>query len=701
MKGILFTTDAIFSLLIVAFAITILSYFVFTPASSQNISSSRAHFVLSLFTSTNIKTLSTQSTFNNQIFSGVKQSDWTQVGTNSKRTYTNPSGPLYPFLLYNYYVPNGITTNLVSAYGTIYFGSKTQIFAINSSTGKTIWSRVPFKTSITSMYPNSLAIYSGELIYTNGTEVHALSLDNSSFFWNFTLLNGYTITSSPLVYNNNIYFGASNTADTQIYSLNTFNGTLSQNVITQFPILYLGQLNGSIIATDLNGNMISMNTNGSIMSRVAPSGPTYPFTTQGQFINFENGTQFCKANASFDESCTAHGLSAIFAISNNQYSNIRILNTELFDIKSPGVSYWSYTNSNLGSTIGNPIISNNTIYSMWNDGFVLANNLSNGKLEFMTLTPSKTITSMILSGGILSVASANHIYSYGRCFSNTNSTLTYALTYLYSKGYGSCATYLSYSEYPSDTYGIQVNGVYGPSNTLLQYTGNSYTELNYTLKNGYNLYLGSGGSGLSLGSTFNTDTWYLIGVVNNATAGTVTTYVNGRLINTQTSTISNSYSLSEWIYPENTASFNYINGVIASTSTTNSLLVGCSSLSCTDGFNGIITNLQIYSGALTQNNVSSMYSEGIANYPVSNMDLVAWLPLEGDTNDYSGFGNTGYNSNVLYTSLQYTPPIVSSSQLVSQASMLSPVTNTQSITEGPISSNQGGKLYKFGVYTWK
>ncbi len=700
MKGILFTTDALFSLLIVAFAITILSYFIFTPASSLNISSSRAHSILSLFISTNIQTLSTQNKLNSYLFSGTKQSSWTQLGANSQRTYTNPSGPQYPFLLYTYYVPNGITTNMVSSFGTIYFGSQTQIFAINSSTGKTIWVKTPFKTTITSLYPNSLAIYSGELIYTNGTQTHAISLNNASFFWNYSLPYGYTITSSPLVYNNEVYFGVSNTVNTQIYSLNTFNGTFSQNVITKFPILYLAQLNGSIIATDLNGNMISINTNGSTMSKIANSGPTIPFSIQGQFINLENGTQFCKANASFVETCTPHGLSTNFVISKSQYNNVRLLNDELFDIKQPGLLFWTYTNDNLGSTVGNPVISNDTIYSIWSSGFILANNLSNGKLQFITQTPSDTLSSMILSGGILSIASAKHIYSYGSCFSNTNATLVYALTYLYSKGFGSCATYISYSEYPSATYGIQVNGVYGPSNTLLKYTGNSYTELNYTLKNVYALYLGSGGSGLSLGSNFNPDTWYLINVVNNITSNTVALYLNGKLINTQSTTIPNDYSLSEWIYPENSISLSYINGVVSSGST-NSLLVGCASLPCSNGFNGIITNLQLYSSTLTQNNVSSMYTDGIANYPISNMGLFAWLPLEGDTNDYSGFGNTGYNSNVFYTSLQYNPPIISSSESVSQASVISPVTNTQSITQGPILGNQGGKLYKFGVYTWK
>lgn len=701
MKGIVFTTDAIFSLLIVAFAITILSYFVFNPTSSSNVSFSKSYSILSLFTSTSIKTLSTQSTFNNYLFSGTTQGSWTQVGKNASRSYTGTAGPMYPFLLYNYYVPNGITTNLVSSFGTIYFGSQSQIFAINSSTGKTIWTKTPFKTTMTSMYPNSLAIYSGELIYTNGSEIHALSLNNASFFWNFTLLNGYTITSSPLIYNNEVYVGVSNTLYSQIYSLNTFNGTLSQNAVTQFPIRYLGVLNGSIIATDLNGNMISMNTNDSFMLRTASHGPTVPFSTQGQFINFENGTQFCKSNASFVEICTAHGLVTNFVISKNQYNNIRVLNGELFDLKKPASLLWTYSNSNIGSAVGNPIIANNTIYSIWGNGFVLANNVYTGKLEFITQTPSNTLNSMILSGGILSVASNHYIYSYGSCFTNTNVTLLYAVTYLYSKGFGSCATYIAYSEYPSSSYGIQVNGVYGPSNTLLQYSGNSYTKLNYTLKNAYTIYLGSGGTGLSFGSGFTPDTWYLITLVNNVTSGTSTLYINGKVLNTQTSVISNDYSLSEWIYPENTISLQYLNGVVTSTSGTNTLLVGCASIPCTEGFNGIITNLQLYSGTLTQNNVSSVYSAGIANYPISGMGLFAWLPLEGDTNDYSGFGNTGYNSNVAYTSLQYTPPQALSSSRVSQASTLSPITNTQSITQGPILEKQGGKLYRFGVYTWK
>ncbi|MEM0200830.1 MAG: hypothetical protein QXD23_00280 [Candidatus Micrarchaeaceae archaeon] len=701
MKGILFTTDAIFSLLIVAFAITILSYFVFTPDSNLNISFSKVDSILSLFTSTNIKTLSAQSSFNNNLLRTVEQSQWTQIGENSSRSYTNPSGPNYPFILYSYYVPNGITTNLVSSFGTIYFGSKNQIFAINSSTGKTSWINTPFITSNTVLQPNSLNIYSGQLIYTNGTQVHAVSLNNDSYIWNYSLTNNYVITSSPLIFNNQIYFGASDGSTYQIYSINTFNGSFSKNVITQFPILYLGQLNGSIIATDLNGNMLSMNFNSTLMSKIAQSGPTIPFTTQGSYITLENGTQFCKSSASFVEECTPHGLTTNFAISKSEYNNLRLLPNELFDIEKPGTLNWVYnTNLNTGNTVGNPIISNNTVYTIWNDGFILANNLSNGDLIFKTQTPSNTLKSMILSDGILSVASANHIYSFGSCFSNTNASLVYALTYLYSKGFGSCATYLSYSEYPSDNYGVQINGVYGPSNTLLQYSGNSFTEFNDTI-NVYTLYLGSGGSGLSLGSGFTPNTWYSIGVVNNVSLGTISLYINGKEINSQSSTISNDYSLSEWIYPQNTVSLQYINGMFASFGADNSLLVGCASVPCINGFNGIITNLQLYSGTLTYSNLSNIYQEGIANYPVSNMGLYAWLPLEGDTNDYSGLGHTGYNSNVTYTYLQYTPPLISSSQSISQVSILSPVKNTQSIIGAPISSSQGGKLYKFGVFTWQ
>lgn len=70
-------------------------------------------------------------------------------------------------------------------------------------------------------------------------------------------------------------------------------------------------------------------------------------------------------------------------------------------------------------------------------------------------------------------------------------------------------------------------------------------------------------------------------------------------------------------------------------------------------FNGDISNVQIYSTALSANNVQALYVEGIGGTPIKLKDLVGWWPLNGNANDYSGNGNSGTASSVLYSASWY------------------------------------------------
>ncbi|MCL5099784.1 MAG: LamG domain-containing protein [Candidatus Marsarchaeota archaeon] len=68
-------------------------------------------------------------------------------------------------------------------------------------------------------------------------------------------------------------------------------------------------------------------------------------------------------------------------------------------------------------------------------------------------------------------------------------------------------------------------------------------------------------------------------------------------------------------------------------------------------FNGSIANVQIYSTALSQAQVSQLYQEGISGTPISNAGLVGWWPLDGNANDYSGNGNNGVPNYVNYSNV--------------------------------------------------
>ncbi|MGC9204934.1 MAG: LamG-like jellyroll fold domain-containing protein [Candidatus Micrarchaeia archaeon] len=69
-------------------------------------------------------------------------------------------------------------------------------------------------------------------------------------------------------------------------------------------------------------------------------------------------------------------------------------------------------------------------------------------------------------------------------------------------------------------------------------------------------------------------------------------------------------------------------------------------------FVGQIVNLQIYNQAISPQEAYNIYEEGAGGIPISNMGLVAWYPLNGNANDYSGFGNNGAATAVSYLPLQ-------------------------------------------------
>ena len=68
---------------------------------------------------------------------------------------------------------------------------------------------------------------------------------------------------------------------------------------------------------------------------------------------------------------------------------------------------------------------------------------------------------------------------------------------------------------------------------------------------------------------------------------------------------------------------------------------------------GQIANVQIYNTSLSANQIQALYLEGIGGDPIDLTNLVAWYPLNGNANDYSGNNNNGKEINVAYSSTWY------------------------------------------------
>ncbi|MDE1855247.1 MAG: hypothetical protein KGH57_02945 [Candidatus Micrarchaeota archaeon] len=78
--------------------------------------------------------------------------------------------------------------------------------------------------------------------------------------------------------------------------------------------------------------------------------------------------------------------------------------------------------------------------------------------------------------------------------------------------------------------------------------------------------------------------------------------------------------------------------------------IGVYSPTCSDNFQGYISNVQIYNASLAAPEVNALYLEGIGGAPLVLQNLVAWWPLNGNANDYSGDNQTGIAVNVVFSS---------------------------------------------------
>ncbi|MCL4399124.1 LamG domain-containing protein [Candidatus Parvarchaeota archaeon] len=136
------------------------------------------------------------------------------------------------------------------------------------------------------------------------------------------------------------------------------------------------------------------------------------------------------------------------------------------------------------------------------------------------------------------------------------------------------------------------------------------------------------GNGWLSSATINLDTWYFLAIVWFGN-GSPSFFVNGV----------NDSGGGTWGTP------------IINTQSGNQYL-GSGNNQCHTGFyfNGSVSDFQIYSKALSSSQIQKIYSGGIGGAPVPNTGLIAWLPLDGNANDYSGNNNNGVSYNVQWVS---------------------------------------------------
>jgi len=130
--------------------------------------------------------------------------------------------------------------------------------------------------------------------------------------------------------------------------------------------------------------------------------------------------------------------------------------------------------------------------------------------------------------------------------------------------------------------------------------------------------------------------WYFLAYTYNTSSKVITLYKNGGTTSASTSMSFNTLAMNEFDIG------NADNGNVGQTA-----------------FYGYIANVQYYNTTLSANDIQALYLEGIGGAPIDLRHLVAWWPLNGNANDYSGNGYNAQTSNVNFVSnwwSGYTPP---------------------------------------------
>ena len=178
-------------------------------------------------------------------------------------------------------------------------------------------------------------------------------------------------------------------------------------------------------------------------------------------------------------------------------------------------------------------------------------------------------------------------------------------------------------EWWTDGAGASTIGLQSYPNTFPGATSATLTDFLHNATN-------SGYGGCNMEAKLNT--WYFVAeVVNSSDIDTL--YVNGKAV------------------PG--CSYSFSNPGIETSITIGAYSPGYSGAGSV--MDGLESDIQIYNTALSANDVQALYQEGIGGAPIKIQNLVAWYPLNGNANDYSGNGNNGVpTSGVSYTSNWYS-----------------------------------------------
>ena len=177
LKGFVFTTDAIFSLVVASAAVAILLYTYYLPPSSYQGPATEAASILQALSQTTLAQAAQSGTLAQYAYQGYTsgQYTWQQYGQNSSLSFSSGGyAPQVPYLLYSFAAGNTIYPSPVVGGGLVAFSTSSNLYGLSASTCSVV-----FNTVARGPYSTSPIIYNN-YIYTANTAgwINAFSISN-------------------------------------------------------------------------------------------------------------------------------------------------------------------------------------------------------------------------------------------------------------------------------------------------------------------------------------------------------------------------------------------------------------------------------------------------------------------------------------------------------------------------------------------
>ncbi len=701
MKGFIFTVDAAFSLVIASAAVGILVYVHLTGYPSFSVTTSQAYSVAQSLIQTNVGQAASGSLYARAAANASlgAQSTWPYFANGGGLSAFSGIGPQLPQLLFRFTANGPISSPISVGYGMAVFGSGNVLYAVNATTGASILQK---SISGDVLYP---IVYKGYIIYGNSTGYITEVQANGVVTWNSIALPA--APTSPLTLGGGyVVFGA----QSNLVFVSPLNGSITYNAmpaLTMTPAYGSGEFVASTSSVGSQNYIDGFALVGTSLQQIWSYALTTSITTapmvSGNLIIVGSGNEIVALNqggglrwsatpsgGSVTGGGAVSGGNAYFVVNNN----IQKLN---FSCGCDAGSFPippTYTNTT-------PSATPSSIYAVTDSirfvSYLIDDNSTPAWNITVPAASSSPYQDIALAYGNAYLPGGSTLYAFGTCRAPPSYSLLQAIAGMYLQGRGGCAAALLNSSYKSSNVGIFINGTYAPSLHAAYFNGANgiiyapklqAVSLSYSVSMWFNTSTG----GSTLVDIYNAITNNGIGGgqgANFAAGGTAApgghpSYFYWNMSGTSCASPAGSIGSSRWynvvaVVSNYANTIIYINGNAISSCTASpaQVSIGAPALSI-GGYPGqfgneYMSDLQIYSGDLNASQAQSIYLSGIGGAPLqgnSTTRLLAWYPLNGDANDYSGYSSLGYSYNVIYNAVHFNPVTFSNTYQISAASFL-------------------------------